>query len=136
LLETSTFSLYFQVVVSDRSAAFVYIYASAYPEFSIDFIVKSIKFSTRNSVVDINCNNCSPRELQLRVKVNWVSIRLYFTNNSLTQTLIRSLSTFPPAAKFIFSIESKCRRRNLNFTQRQRQSNYSCDHYKIYQQLI
>jgi hypothetical protein len=44
-----------------------------------------------------------------------LSIRLYFANNSLTQTLIR----FPPTAKFIFSIQSKCRRRNLNFIQRQ-----------------
>jgi hypothetical protein len=34
------------------------------------------------------------------LRVNLI-IRLYFTNNSLTQ--------------FIFSIQSKCRRRNLNF---------------------
>ena len=37
-----------------------------------------------------------------------------------------------PTAKFIFSIQSKCCRRNLNFTQQQ--CNYSSDHYKIYQQ--
>jgi hypothetical protein len=41
---------------------------------------------------------------------------------------------FHPQQSLYLVIQSKCRRRNLNFTQQQQQSNYSCDHYKICQQ--
>jgi hypothetical protein len=51
-------------------------------------------------------------------------------------TKLNPIVFHPCAAKFIFIIQSKCRRRNLNFTQGQQQSNYSCDHYKQQYNII